>query len=106
MKGNTAYHIHALLGRLRCSPVLTAMLVTSLIFAGTASIAGIAVWRGTSACIAENSAPPNVTMHEALQADLVMEVGQTMQSDSALLHKVASEACPCAVSIRWHWQRI
>jgi hypothetical protein len=106
MKDSTAYHFHALLSRLRCSPVLTAMLVTSLIFGVTASIAGIAVWRGTSACLAETSAPPNVTMHQALQAELVMEVGQTTPSGSALSHKVASAACPCAASNRWHWQRI
>jgi hypothetical protein len=106
MKHKTANHFHALLGRLRCSPVLTAMLVTSLIFGVTASIAGIALWRGTSACIAETSAPPNATMHQALQANLVMEVGRATLGDSALSHKVASAACPCAASTRWHWQRI
>ena len=119
MQDNTAYEFRAILKRLGRNPVLIAMTVTSLIFGATASIAGIAIWRASSACIARMSAPPNVAqvvtdvsnrgdllMHEALQADLGLGVGPPTHGDSALPRKVASAACPCATSIKWHWQRI
>jgi len=84
------------------SPVLTAMMVCSLVFGVAALAAGIKVWRVSSACtIAQTSTPQNV-------AQVVTEVadGTDPFADAALARKVASAACPCAVSRGWHWQRI
>jgi hypothetical protein len=120
MKNNTAYHVHATLHRLRRKPVMTAMMVCSLVFGVTAAIAGIKVWRATSVCtIAHSSALPAVLQpvadvagqsdlliqHQVLQTAL-SEGGQTLQAGSALSHKNASAGCPCAAPIAWHWQRI
>ncbi|HMD29093.1 MAG TPA: hypothetical protein VKH13_11035 [Steroidobacteraceae bacterium] len=92
MQNNSASHFDAISNRLQRNPVLTAMIVTSLIIGVTASIAAVAAWRASSACIAPTSddAPrSDLLMHQALQADLV-----------------GVAACPCAASIGWHWQRI
>jgi hypothetical protein len=99
MQDHAAY-LDAILNRLHRNPVLTAMMVTSLIIGVTASIAGVASWRANSACIAERSSPP------ALQADLVLGVGQTTSADPAPSRKVSLSQCPCAAPSRWHWQRI
>ena len=120
MKNNTAYYFHATLYRLRRKPVMTAMMVCSLVFAVTAAIAGIKVWRASSVCtIAQSSALPSVVQavtdvagqsdlpiqHHVRQTALSMG-GQTPQGGSALSHKNASANCPCAAPIGWHWQRI
>lgn len=102
MQNDSASHFDTISNRLQRSPVLTAMIVTSLIIGVTASIAAIAAWRASSACIASPSALPHLVQgvgndpprsdllrHQALQADLV-----------------GVAACPCAASIGWHWQRI
>jgi hypothetical protein len=102
MQNNSASHFDAISRRLQRNPVLTALIVTSLIIGVTASIAAVAAWRASFACIAPTSAPPHLMqgvaddaprsvllMHQALQADLV-----------------GVAACPCAASIGWHWQRI
>lgn len=88
MQDHTAYRFRATLHRLRRSPVLIAMMATLSIFSVTASIAGIAMWRAGSACVA----PISVT--------------ETADGADLLSHKVASAACPCAAPIGWHWQRI
>jgi hypothetical protein len=115
MQDHAAFHFDAILNR---NPVLTAMLVTSLIFGMTASIAGVASWRANSACIAEQSAPHlaqdladhagrgDAMMRQALQAELLLGVGQTAPGEPAPTRKVALTECPCAASNRWHWQRI
>jgi len=119
MQNNAANLFDGISNRLQRNPVLTAMIVTSLIIGVTASIAGVAAWRATSACIAPTSAPPHLLqgvaddarrsdlpIHQALQADLVIGVGETAHIDLAASHKDALTACPCAASIGWHWQRI
>jgi hypothetical protein len=119
MQNNSASHFDAISNRLQRNPVLTAMIVTSLIIGVTASIAAVAAWRASSACIAPPSAPPHLVpgvadhasrsdllMHQVLQADLVIGVGETAHSELATSHKDALAACPCAASIGWHWQRI
>src|SRR5271167_775866 len=99
MLTNAALYFDAILYRLCRNPVLTAMMVTSLIFGVTASIAGVAVWRASSACIARTSAPPNVAQVVTDVADLDIGAGQTTHSDSAHSRKVAS-ACPCTTSVK------
>jgi hypothetical protein len=119
MQNNAASHFDAISNRLQRNPVLTAMIVTSLIIGVTSSIAGVAAWRASSACIGPTSAPPRVVqgladdarlsdlpVHQALQADLIVGVGQTAHSELATSHKDALAACPCAASVGWHWQRI
>jgi hypothetical protein len=119
MQNNADSHFDAISNRLQRNPVLTAMTVTSLIIGVTTSIAGVAAWRASSACIAPTSAPPHLVqgvadaaprsdllMHQALQADLVIGVGQTAHSELVTSHKDALAACPCTASIGWHWQRI
>ncbi len=102
---SAARNFDAILHRLCRNPVLTAMMVTSLIFGVTASVAGVAVWRASSACIARTSAPRNVARVLTDAADLDIGVGQTTQSDSPHSRKFAS-ACPCITSVEWHWQQI
>jgi hypothetical protein len=119
MQDNAANHFDAILNRLHRNPVLTAMLVTSLIIGVTASVAGVASWRANSACIAEKTAPPHVArdladdagmgdvmVRQALQADLVLGVGQSGRGGAAPSRKVALTECPCAASSGWRWQRI
>jgi hypothetical protein len=116
MMTRPAYYFHAALSRLRRNPVLTAMMVCSLVFGISTLIAGIKVWRVSYACTVA-PAPPSVVqevmdgagrsellMRQAAQADLDMGVRQT-DSDSALARKVAS-ACPCAAAAEWHWKPI
>jgi hypothetical protein len=115
MRDKAANHFDAIANRLQRNPVLTAMMVTSLIIGLTASIAGVAAWRASSACMAETSASPHVIAdharsdlmsHHALQADFVARMGQTVRSELATSHTDALATCPCAASIGWHWQRI
>lgn len=120
MKNNTAYYFQATLYKLRRKPVMTAMMVCSLVFGVTAAIAGIKVWRASSVCtITQGSALPSVmqadtdvagqsdvlSQHQVLHTALSMG-GRTPQGDSALSHKNASANCPCAAPMTWHWQRI
>jgi hypothetical protein len=114
MHDHAAFHFDAILNR---NPVLTAMIVTSLIFGVTASIAGVASWRAKSACIAGQSAPQvardlmddagrgDLMVRQALQADLVLAVGKTA-GEAAPSRRVALTECACAASSGWHWQRI
>ena len=115
MQDNAADHLHMIANRLHRNPVLTALLVTSLIIGATASIAGVTAWRASSACNAQTSAAPHLAqdagedrpdlmMHQALQADLALGVGEAAHSELAASRKEA--ACPCSASIGWHWQRI
>lgn len=102
--------LQATVYRLLGNPVLTAMMVCSLVFGVAALIAGIQVWRVSSACtIGQMSAPLNVgqvVTDVAGASDLlVMGIGQTRHG-AALARKDATPACPCAVSRGWHWQRI
>ena len=114
------YTVDPALGRLYRNPVLTAMMVTSLIFGVTASAAGIALWRASSACmLAEaNDGPddsPGTTdvaprgellIHRNAQADLEARIERVeqRQSDSARPHRVVPAACPCAAPTEWHWR--
>ena len=116
MHDTAADHLHTIANRLHRNPVLTALMVTSLIIGVTASIAGVAAWRASSACNAQTSAPPHLVqdvrgddrpdlvMHQALQADFVVGVGEAAHSELAASRKEA--VCPCAASIGRHWQRI
>jgi hypothetical protein len=124
MMTDAAYYLHATLYRLRQKPVLTAMMVSSLVFGATALTAGIVVWRVNANCsIAESSSPSNVghlvtdsashsdlwIEHQALQAELGVKVSQPSQGGSAL--SSGKDACPCAALTQWQrarptWQRI
>ena len=100
MQNNAASHFDAISNRLQRNPVLTAMTVTSLIIGVTTSIAGVAAWRASSACIAPTSTSPHFVQgvaDDAPRSDLLMH--QALQADLLA-------ACPCAASIGWHWQRI
>src|ERR1700733_122609 len=116
MKNNTAYYFHATLYRLRQKPVMTAIMVCSLVFGVTAAVAGIKVWRASSVCtIAQEFDLPSVVhavadvagqsdlliQHQMRQTALSMG-GQTPQAGSALSHKNASASCRCAAPIEWH----
>jgi len=96
MQDNAAYRFDAILNRLHRNPVLTAMMVTSLIIGVTASIAGVASWRANSACIAEKSAPPHVAQ------ELTDDAGH----GGLVVRQVALSECPCTAPSGWHWQRI
>lgn len=116
MQDSAAGHLRNIANRLHRNPVLTALTVISLIMGATASIAGVAAWRANSACDTQTSAAPRLVqdagsdarpdlmMHQALQADLAMGVGEAAHSELAASRKEA--ACPCSASIGWHWQRI
>jgi|ERR1700675_890449 hypothetical protein len=98
-----AYNFDTILCRLRRNPVLTAMMVCSLVFGVSALIAGVKVWRVSSLCtIAQTPAPPNV-VH--VDIDVAGRSDLPMHSDSAFAREVVS-ACPCAASREWHWQPI
>jgi hypothetical protein len=124
MTTDAAYYLHATLNRLLQKPVLTAMMVCSLVFGATALTAGVVVWRVNSNCeIEASSGLSNVghlvtgshsdlwIEHQALQAELGQKVSQPSQSGSALSHKDASAGCSCAALMQWQrgrptWQRI
>jgi hypothetical protein len=126
MISDAAYYLHTTLNRLRQKPVLTAMMVSSLVFGATALMAGVVVWRVNSNCSIEaSSGLSNVGQlvtgspshgdlwieHQGLQAELGVKGSQPSQSGSALSHKDASAGCPCAVLLQWQrarptWQRI
>jgi hypothetical protein len=110
MMTGAAYYLHATLYRLRRNPVLTAMMVSSLVFGITVLIAGIAVWRVSSPCsIPQMSALPTVVQavteiasrsdlsipHQALQAAQGMGIRQTPQGGSAFSVRPAG---------RTHWE--
>jgi len=123
MLTDAAYYLHATLYRLRQKPVLTAMMVCSLVFGATALTAGVVVWRVNSNCLIQaSSGLSNVGRlvtdshsepwieHQPLQAGLGQKISQP-QSGSALSHKVASPGCPCAALTQWQrgrptWRRI
>src|ERR1700732_2706510 len=105
---DAAYYLHATLNRLLQKPVLTAMMVCSLVFGATALMAGVVVWRVNSNCSIEaRSGLSNVGQlvtdspghsdlwidHQALQAELGVKVSQAASSGSALSNKNASAAC-------------
>jgi hypothetical protein len=119
-----AYYFHAALYQLRQKPVLTAMMVCSLVFGVTALSAGIAVWRVDSSCpVTEDPSLPNVVLlaterasrgdlliqSQSLQVGWGMSVAQT-QSGSALSRHGAQTSCPCALiesqRARATWRRI
>ena len=126
MTTDAAYYLHATLNRLLQKPVLTAMTVCSLVFGATALTAGVVVWRVNSNCEIEASSglsnvghlvtdsPGHSDLwidHQALQAELGVNVSQPSQRGSALSRKDASAGCPCAALTQWQrarpmWQRI
>jgi hypothetical protein len=104
MNTGSRYSTHAIFGGLRRKPVLTAMMVTSLIYGVTASVAGIAVWKASSKCvIAQSSASPNIPQ---MAIDVAGRGSPTMDSESTPVGESASASCPCSASNEWHWQRI
>jgi hypothetical protein len=126
MISDAAYYLHTTLNRLRQKPVLTAMMVCSLVFGATALTAGVVEWRVNSNCSIEassglsnvgrlvTSSPGHSDLwieHQALQTELGVKVSQPSPSGSALSHKDASAGCPCAALLQWQrarptWQRI
>ena len=113
MMTGSAYFFHAISYWLRRNPVLTAMMVCSLVLGATALTAGIAVWRVNFSCaIGERSVLPNVARVVtgiANRSDLLGQ-HQSLPSSSALSRKDASAQCACAL-IKWQharptWQRI
>jgi hypothetical protein len=123
MMTRAAYYFHAALYQLRQKPVLTAMMVCSLVFGVTALSAGIAVWRVNSGCPTENPNLQNVVQlaterasrsdlliqHQSLKVDWEIRVAQT-QSGSALSRHGAQTICPCVLQesqrARSTWRRI
>jgi hypothetical protein len=110
----TAYFFHAVLYWFRRNPVLTAMMVCSLVLGVTALTAGIAVWRVNFSCaIAERTVLPNVVQVVTGIANRGDLLGQheALPGGLALSHKDAPAQCACAASIKWQqarptWQRI
>ena len=102
----TARYFDSLLSRLNRKPVMTAMMVWSLVFGVLVLTADITVSRVNAACamvqLDPNGAPggtdianrSDFLMHQALQAEMV-----------GVAHKDSSAACPCVAS-KWHWHVI
>jgi hypothetical protein len=87
------------LSRFYRNPVLTAIMVTSLIFGATTSLAGIALWRASSACA--DDAP--VVTDVVQRSELLIQRAEPPQGDSARSREAVS-ACPCAATTEWHWR--
>ena len=65
MGNRTVHHFRAALSRLQRNPVLTAMMVYSLVFGMTALTATIAVWRAGSDCTTSHTAVVPHAVHVA-----------------------------------------
>jgi hypothetical protein len=93
MMHGAAHYFDAISYRLRRNPVLTAMMVCSLVFGVSALIAGIKVWRVSSTCtVAQMPAPPNV----------VQVVTDVATRSDLLMHQALHATCPCAASSEWY----
>jgi hypothetical protein len=104
MKTTAGDFPNAILDRLLRKPVLTAMIVMSLIYGVTASIAGIVLWRGDSGCAtAQSGAGPKVAQ---VAWDGAGRGNPMMDGDSPSVAESVSTACSCTSSNQWHWQRI
>jgi hypothetical protein len=110
MLAGTARYFDAILLRLNRKPVMTAMMVWSLVFGISVLIAGITVWRANSTCAILNVNPPNgaqrVTDVASRSDFLVHEAPPQAEPDMGISRKDSAAACPCAVSSKWHWQLI
>jgi hypothetical protein len=96
MMHGVAYYFDAISYRLLRNPVLTAMMVCSLVFGVSALIAGFKVWRVSSACTIAQMPTPIV----------VQDVTYIASRSDLLMHQALQTACPCAASSKWHWQTI
>jgi hypothetical protein len=79
----TDNYFRATLYMLRRKPVLTAMMVSSLVLGITALVAAITVWRASSSC----SIP-----HKTLHPYVVQVVGEVARSDVLMEHSALSAA--------------
>jgi hypothetical protein len=104
MLTDAARYFDALLCRLNRKPVMTAMMVWSLVFGVLVLTADITVSRVNSACAmvqldpdgqdGTNVASRDFLMHQALQAEMV-----------GVARKDSASSCPCVAS-KWHWHLI
>jgi hypothetical protein len=109
MLTSAARRFDAILFQLNRKPVVTAMMVWSLVFGISALIAGITVWRVSSACEIVQLEPrngaqglANVVRHDEFRVQQALQAGLHMRAE----RKDSAEACPCAASSKWHWQPI
>jgi hypothetical protein len=65
MRSTAGEYIQAAMQGLRRSPVLTAMMVYSLVFGAALLMAGFAVWRSTASCPMARSKPVYVVQSSA-----------------------------------------
>jgi hypothetical protein len=87
-------------------PVMTAMMVWSLVFGTPVVMAGITVWRVDVTCAMAQLDPPNGAQGVAdnpTHSDVLMR--QTGM-DMGVGPKDSGTDCPCAASSKWHWQVI
>jgi hypothetical protein len=106
MLTGAARSFDAILFKLNRKPVMTAMMVWSLVFGISAFVAGITVWRVNSSCEIAQLEPTGGAQSYANGADnaefRVQQAELNMESE----RKDPAEGCPCAASNKWHWQPI
>jgi hypothetical protein len=109
MLNGAARSFDAMLFKLNRKPVMTAMMVWSLVFGISALIAGITVWRVNSTCEIVRLNPPtgtqgfaDIAAHDEFRVQPVLQADLGMGAE----RKDPAEACPCASSSKWRWQPI
>ena len=107
MLTGAARYFDAFFCRLNRKPVMTAMMVWSLVFGVLVLTADISVSRVNSTCAMVKLDPNgaqggtdlagrgNFLAHQALPAEMV-----------GVAHKDSAEACSCVASSKWHWHLI
>jgi hypothetical protein len=106
MLTGAARYFDALFCRLNRKPVMTAMMVWSLVFGVLVLTADITVSRVNSACAmvpldpngaqgGTDVARHDFLVHQALQAQIV-----------GVARKDSPASCPCVASSKWHWHLI
>ena len=106
MLNGPARHFERVSFWLNRKPVMTAMMVWSLVFGTPVVMAGITVWRVDVTCAMAQLDPANraqgvadTTNHSDV---LVLRAGM----DMGVASKDSATDCPCAASSKWHWQVI
>jgi len=87
-------------------PVMTAMMVWSLVFGTPVVMAGITVWRVDVECAMAQLDPPNGARGVAHTTNRGEVVALQVGTDMGDAPKDSPADCPCAASSKWHWQVI
>lgn len=106
MLNGPARYLDAVSFWLNRKPVMTAMMVWSLVFGTPVVMAGITVWRVDVECAMEQPDTPNGAQGVADPSNhsdvLMLQAGM----DMGAAPKDSATDCPCAASSKWHWQVI